>query len=403
MSDALQRIEGLQVRISSFLAEAALSVMGYGSLRPLPSPHLPIPGDVRCLADLWDHVESIPRRHRDESAFRSTIRVAKGDLWRKWADQYTRLARNGPAPPGFERIEGLVMGPPRAPLHALFRPPQPTKPIVIVAHGFFDSKLSRYLLFTAEALVRLGIGVLAPDMRWHGCLLSRDWLPTLGIEEGLDLLEWGRWLQRRHPGHPVGLVGFSLGALDVIHAFSHDPAAEILQAGGIAVSPPASLRQTLRTLDQRARLVDLGLNAFLRRFFQNALTVRMKELGLDVSGRGVFARFLEWMGSHRALGSDLTAARLLGRADLLPLLQCCRRPLLVLASDNDPVYLERTAIPLAEGARDNPFVRVIETSGGGHIGQLGTYPQWMADVFNQFFGLAPQVAGGEIRPGMPGA
>jgi hypothetical protein len=41
----------------------------------------------------------------------------------------------------------------------------------------------------------------------------------------------------------------------------------------------------------------------------------------------------------------------------------------------------------------NAFVRVIETPGGGHIGQPGIYPQWMAEILNQFFSLAPGVSG----------
>ena len=396
-------LERLGLAITSLLSEAGLSLMGCRPLPPLPSPRLPVPNGMHTLEELWGQVESVPRQDREESGFASTIRVAKGDMWRRWADQVPGMAGIGPAPSGFARVQGARLAPGRAPLHALFHPPGSSGPTVIVVHGLYDSKLSHYVLLTATALVRHGWGVLVPDMRWHGELLLRDWLPSLGIEEGLDLLEWGRWVQRQHPGRPVGLVGFSLGALDVVHALSHDAAGEVLRAGGIAVCPPASLHRTLQTLDGKARVTELGRNAFLRKFFQTALRIRTGRLGLDGSSQGLFGRFLEWLAAHGAGGAGLTVSRLLDLADPLPCLPRCRRPLLVLASGNDSIYLERTADKLAEAARANPFVRVIETPGGGHIGQLGTYPQWMADILYQLFSLGPEAVAGSVSPpGLPG-
>ena len=384
-------VERLRIAWSALFSEVALSLMGYGPLRALPTPRIATPSGIARLEDLWLHIERIPREDRHESAFASTIRVAKGDLRRKLSDQLAGMAGVGPTPWDFQAIHE-AMPSPRAPLHALFRTPVATRPIVIVVHGLYDSKLSRYVVLLADALVRQGFGILLPDMRWHGRLLSRDWLPTLGIEEALDLLEWGQWLQRSLPGCPVGLLGFSLGALDVIHAISREASAEVLQAGGIAVSPPASLRRTLQTLDQRARLSDLGLDAFLRMFFQEALGTRMKALGVNGKGEGLFVRLLNWLVGRLALEPDLTTARFLDLADPHSLLPACRRPLLVLASRNDPIYREQTGGTLVEKAKGNPFVRVIETPGGGHTGQPGCYPQWMADVLNQFYSLTPGVS-----------
>jgi predicted alpha/beta-fold hydrolase len=396
-------LERVGLAITSLLSEAGLSLMGCRPLHPLPPPLLPVPDSIHTLEALWRQVEAVPRQDREESGFTSTIRVAKGDMWRRWADQVPGMAGIGSAPSGFAHVQVTTLAPGRAPLHALFHPPGSSGPTVIVIHGLYDSKLSRYILLTATALVRHGWGVLVPDMRWHGELLSRDWLPSLGIEEGLDLIEWGRWVQRQHPDRPVGLVGFSLGALDVVHALSHDAAGEVLRAGGIAVCPPAPLHRILQTLDRKARVAELGRNAFLRRFFQTALRIRTRRVGLDGSSQGLFGRFLEWLAAHGASGAGLTASRLLELADPLPLLPRCCRPLLVLASGNDSIYLERTAGRLAEAASANPFVRVIEIPGGGHIGQIGTYPQWMADILSQFFSLGTEAVAGSVpTPGLPG-
>ena len=391
MDKTPRTVERLRIAWSALFSEIALSLMGYGPLRALPPPRIAPPSGIARLEDLWLHIESIPREDRHESAFTSTIRMARGDLRRKLSDQLAGMAGVGPTPRDFQVIHE-AMPSPRAPLHALFHTAGPARPIVIVVHGLYDSKLSRYVALLADVLVRQGLGVLVPDMRWHGRLLSQDWLPTLGIEEALDLLEWGQWLQRSLSGCPVGLLGFSLGALDVIHAISREASAEVFQAGGIAVSPPASLGRTLQILDERARLSDLGLDAFLRMFFQEALGTRMKALGLDGDGERLFVRLLNWLVGRLAMGPDLTTARFLDLADPHSLLPACRRPLLILASRYDPIYREQTSATLVEKAKGNPFVRVIETPGGGHMGHPGCYPQWMADILNQFYGLTPDVS-----------
>lgn len=391
MDAARGGFERARIRLSALAAEAALSLMGYTSLRALPAPRLAVPHDLAHPADLWRQIDAIPREQRDESAFTSTIRMTKRDVWRKLADQVAGMAGVGPTPRHLQVIQA-AMPSGRAPLHALFNPPEASRPWVIVVHGLYDSKLSRYAVLLAQALIRQGFGVLLPDMRWHGCLLSRAWLLTLGLEEALDLLEWGRWLQRSHPGHPIGLLGFSLGGLDVIHALSQVEAGEVLQAGGIAISPPASLRGALDTLDGAASFWTLGLDAVLRRFFQGALGTRMRALGIGRNGPGGFARFLDWLVSRLTRGPDFTVAGFLDLADPGSRLPVCQRPLLMLASRNDPIYREPTAARLVEQAKGNPLVRVIETPGGGHIGQPGIYPQWMADVLQQFFRLAPGVS-----------
>jgi len=379
------------IGLSALAAEATLTLTGYTSLRPLPPPRLALPHDVPHLDDLWRQIDAIPREQRDESAFASTIRMTKNDVWRKLADQVTGMAGIGSTPRHLQAIH-VAMPSGRAPLHGLFSLPEAARPFVILVHGLYDSKLSRYAVLLAQALVRQGFGVLLPDMRWHGCLLSRDWLPTLGLEEAQDLLEWGRWLKRGHPAHPIGLLGCSLGGLNVIHALSRVEAGEVLQAGGIAISPPASLRVTLDTLDRAASFWTLGLDAVLVRFFQRALETRMRALGIGRNRTKRFARFLDWRVSRLARGPEFTTSRFLDLADPCSVLPACQLPLLLLTSGNDPIYRMPTAAHLVEKTKGNSRVHVIETPGGGHIGQPGIYPQWMAEVLNQFFSLAPGVA-----------
>jgi predicted alpha/beta-fold hydrolase len=370
-----------------------LVLLGAGcTLHPLPNPVVaacPAPD----VAHLWNCISDIPRPARMESGFRSTVRA--GSIVRKSKDQDAGTACDGDAPPGFTRLDGIAMGGGRPPLHALFAPPAESRPIVIVVHGLFDSKLSRYVWITADLLRREGFGVLAPDMRWHGCLLDPAWLPTLGIREGGDLVAWAAWLRREHPGHPIGLVGFSLGGLAVLHALGEQEAAAVLDAGVIAISPAAALTRTVAALDSKAFFLDSGFTSVPRWSFRHYLRQRLKPLSVPEQG-GVFASFLQWLARQDPLGSGVTVEEFLKLADPAPMVAASRRPVLILTAANDPIISMAGSVELTLAARRNGYARVIETPYGGHIGQPGLYPEWMSALLATFFRLAPAVPPGPV-------
>lgn len=400
-----------------------LAVLGSGctGLRPLPGPRLaPCRADAdgqelwRCLDDVDRLVGAgIARPQPRESAYRSTTRIANGDLWRRFGDQTPERACGGVIPPGFVRIpngeEKEQMEPPggaRAPLHAYFHRPRPGMPTIIVVHGLYDSKHSRFVRFTAELLAAQGFGVLAPDMRWHGCLLR--WLPTLGIEEGQDLVAWREWLRTQAPESPVGLIGFSLGALDVVRALALDARGEIFRAGGIVISPPASLPLTLVRLDDPPSFADHGGLLFIRDYFLTSLRRRMRTLAAGPAGpAGItapdprserpFADFLVWLARQPLFPPGTTPESLLGLADPRPQLARIRRPLVLVASRRDPIFSELAFLDLQAAAAGNPSLHFLATTDGGHIGQLGTYPRWTAELLNRFFLASPGVADGSPR------
>jgi predicted alpha/beta-fold hydrolase len=380
------------------LLGACLLLAGCAGLRPLPSPRLAPCAAVRTAPELWrclDEIDprlgaGVARAQPRESAYRSTARVVNGDLRRKLADQDPGRSCRGPIPEGFVAVDETPAETARAPLHAYFKPPRPGMPTVIVVHGLYDSKHSRYVRLTATFLARQGLGVLAPDMRWHGCLLA-GWLPTLGIEESRDLLAWQGWLHRRSPASPVGLIGFSLGSLDVVHALAADATGELFRAGGVVVSLPAGLAASLTQLDDPPYVSDYGMQSFIRRFFQSALRHRMETLHLPAHGDRPFATFLAWLVRQPVFPAGTTAENLLARAEPVPHLSRVRRPLLLVASRRDPVLSQMGLADLRRTVAGNPEIRLLETTDGGHIGQPGTYPQWMADLLVRFFLAAPAV------------
>ena len=411
----------------AFIEELGLAALGIEPLAPLaPVGFKPPDGSLHSAhapsaGRFWDLVASNApgsSGEKGESAFRSTMRVARGDLARKYADQLpSRAGRilNGAGDDlehraGFSRVAADDTD--GAPLRGFIHPPLPGHPIVLLVHGLFDSKRSGYIRIVAEAFAAGGFGVFVPDMRWHGELLSPDWPATLGIVEGADLVAWGAWIARRYPSrtgipglashadHPIGLVGFSLGALNVIHALAHSGASDIFRAGGIVFSPPANLDRTRRVLDVPASFFELGMESFLIGFFQQAMAQRMGDLvradepAPRASAPGLFTRFLEWLAPRMRLAG---VGELLRMADPLAKLADCRRPLLLVTGANDPIYRSPTAPDFAAASAESDWVRAIETPHGGHIGHLGCYPDWCAGLFGRFFSLSNTVVDAAAR------
>jgi len=387
------------------LAVDLLLLAGCAGLKPLPTgPRAPAPGEIPPTLspeELWQRVEmDAPVPTRAESAWRSTTRMVGGDLSNKRRAQRQATACWEDPPAGFEVLDG-VKAPGAAPLFAYLHRGRPDRPLVFVLHGLYDSRNSLYVRRTAEALAARGFGVLVPDLRWHGCLLSEDWLPGLGVFEAQDLVAWSAHLRRElGTERPVGLLGFSLGGLAVIHALAREEAPEAFRAGGVTLSPPAALGRLLPRLEGPSWFADRGLLTLIDRGFRRYLEKRVKDQNIPVppelAGRP-FQAVLRHVGEKlfpAPVGSDA----ILRFTDPVPALRAARRPLLVLTAADDPLFGSTVAAELGAAAAGQSRVRVIETPHGGHIGQLGLYPDWTLSLLLRFFALAPAVGeGGQIR------
>lgn len=380
----------LALRATSRLGEAVLSLAGVPDLKPLPRPAPTGAGGaasapIRSAAELWAGLRSMERGPSTVGGVRATLGAVNGDVLRKQLDQRPDLAGRGTPAAGFTELHGVEVEPGRAPLFALYRAPQPGRPLLFVLHGLFDSKRSGYVLATAEWLAGLGFGVVAPDLRWHGPLLDLDHLPTLGLLEAEDLAAWSRHFEALFPGHPQGLIAFSLGTLTGAHALALPDASGRFRSGGVLVSPPGPLASALDLLDALplfARPLGSGLVPYLFRF---GLRERMRRLGLRAPRRLPFAAFLSEVARRRPLGDALSSSEILARGDHLPALARAARPLLLLCSEDDPIFPRPAPERLAEAAAGNPRVLVLPSPSGGHLGQLAIHRQWFADVVAHFF------------------
>lgn len=336
------------------------------TLGPLPPPE-----STACPpgVDVWTCIGE-PDDEDRESGFTSTMRIAKTDTFLRFANQYKSCACDRSPRKGFTRIEWPAERG-RAPLMGYFHEGAPGQPIIIVVHGLYDSNASKYIRVTADALATQSYGVLVPDMRWHGCLLNDDYLSTLGLEESHDLLHWAEVLHGRY-GRPVGAVGYSLGALDVVLAMAKDQA-NVLDRGAIAISPPANLAAVSERLDREPSLSRDGRASLLLSYFRRFIRTRLREMHVKPTATP-FSQYLA-VASER----DLLAA-----AEPSSRLKEVRGRLLIVTSSDDPV-LGSSPTEAFLRAPKGPQVRVIATRDGGHIGHVGRYPRWISNTVARFF------------------
>lgn len=339
------------------------------TLRPLPPPQHACT-DAATLPAVWSCIDGVPRTKRVESGFRSTTRIAT-DLRIRSRNQSLTGACFTKAPQGFTRVTEDITD--AAPLDAFYKAPEVGRPTIIVVHGIFDSRANRFMRVAARRLADSGYGVLVPDMRWHGCLYKDDFPSTLGILESGDLRRWSAWL-RAQGETDVGLLGFSLGALDVIHAVSAC-APDDFRAGAIAVAPPAHLEQVLTSLDTPPRF------SLIHKFMRRYLATRLRAGKIEWKNGALFGAYLENLAGRNLVGA--TKSEILQRAEPLPRVPEIAIPTLVLVAENDPLFGELVSDAWVSSATDS--VHVIETRTGGHIGQIGEQPQWFSSLITSFY------------------
>jgi predicted alpha/beta-fold hydrolase len=367
----------------ALLSCALLLLAGCAGLTafPIPTEHCEAHGS---LAELWQCVGK-PDLAPKESGLADTLRVANGDLTRRvLLNQSPSLACNRNPWSGFEHISRSFRDADR--LEAFVHTGDAAQPVILVIHGLYDSNSNRYVRYVASALADRGFGVVVPDMRWHGCLMS---LPsTLGIDESKDLLAWTLAIRDGAlipslGGRPVGMIGFSLGGLDVIDTMSLPDATRYFDAGAIAVSPPADLKRVLARLDRMRTPIGY--------YFRSTLRFRNHNLGIPFWAPRPFRAYLDWLVTHHVPSLGSTDGLLIA-AEPSQRLADVRRPLLIIASRNDPVLGRVASDALEAAAAPLTYVRVIATEEGGHIGVMGGDPPWFAKAMTTFFTNAGHVA-----------
>ncbi|HXE99256.1 MAG TPA: alpha/beta hydrolase [Solirubrobacterales bacterium] len=255
----------------------------------------------------------------------------------------------------------------------------PQRPGLILVHGLFSSRRFDYVRQIAvRAYYDWGFNVVALDLRSFGLTNLTSQAPTtVGWKEGEDVVAAGRYLKQLG-ATTVGALGISLGGSAVLGACHAEGAAEALDGGILAVSPPADVKAMAKRLSRR---LPLSHPAYpINRGFRAMLTSRIREAGwMSIND------FVDPIERVSAPYYGVEADELWRRASAKEHIADAGVPVLVLHPDDDRIIPVEHARMLAEAAKDNDLVRVWVLPGGGHGAIDAVDREWFYAVARGFF------------------
>ena len=254
------------------------------------------------------------------------------------------------------------------------------RPGVIVVHGLFTSSRFDYVRQIAvRAFYDWGFNVAAIDLRSFGMTELTSPAPTTaGWKEGEDILALARYMKGLG-STSVGTLGISLGASSVLGAAHPEGAAETLDGGVLAVSPPADPELAWQRL---AEPVPPGHPRYpLHAGFQAALTSRVR------SGRWPeeAADMTRAMAVVSAPYYKVSEEEIWRRARGMDHMDRVRTPLLVLHPEDDGIVKVEHARMLERASRGNEMVRVWTLPAGRHGILEAIDAAWTYGVYRAFF------------------
>jgi hypothetical protein len=254
------------------------------------------------------------------------------------------------------------------------------RPGLIVVHGLFTSSRFDYVRQIAvRAYYEWGFNVAAIDLRSFGMTELTSPAPTTaGWKEGEDILALARYLKKLG-STSVGALGISLGASGVLGAAHPEGAAEALDGGILAVSPPADPELAWQRL---AEPVPRSHPRYpLHAGFQAALTSRVRS-GRWPEEAEDMTRAMEVVSAPYY---DVEAEEIWRRARAMDHMGEVRTPLLILHPEDDHIVKVEHARMLEKAAKDNKMVRVWILPAGRHGILEAIDPIWTYAVYRDFF------------------
>lgn len=244
--------------------------------------------------------------------------------------------------------------------------PSPDAPVVVVCHGLEGSSRAGYVRGLMRELGRRGIGAVAINFR--GCSGEPNRLPRFYHSGDTGDLAWVvERLRAERPGRALGLCGFSLGGNVVAKYLGErgdDVPAEV--RAGAVVSVPFDLRMCAEALDAPGLMARVYRGRFLRRLRAKVAQKARLHPTLPLAAARRARTFLEFDEAVTApLHGFAGAHDYWARSSAGPLLPSVRRPLLVLAAEDDP-FVPAAALPRA-AALHNPHLVLEISPAGGHV------------------------------------
>jgi predicted alpha/beta-fold hydrolase len=254
------------------------------------------------------------------------------------------------------------------------------RPGLIVVHGLFTSSRFDYVRKIAvRAFYEWGFNVAAVDLRSFGVSDVTSSAPsTGGWKEGLDLIALGNYMKELG-STSVGTLGISLGASSVLGASHPEGAAEALDGGILAVSPPAVPK------DVWARIAEPVGRRHPRypihRAFEAALISRVRSGRWPPEAENM-ERVMEVVSApYYGVSADEIWRNSAARDHIAE----AKVPVLVLHPVDDPIIKVEQAELLADAAAGNDLVRVWTLPAGSHGLLEAADPDWTRAVYRRYF------------------
>ena len=283
-------------------------------------------------------------------------------------------------PPGWHPLERRRLDTPDGDFLDLdFTPdPAPDAPIVLVLHGLEGYIRRPYAAGVLSRLHDRGMRGVGLNFRGCGGEANRTARFYHAGDTG-DLAFVVEHLRRRHPGRPIGAIGFSLGG-NVVLKYLGERGADSPIGAAATICVPFDLAASSDRIS-RGFMGGLYTSYFLRSLRRK---VRAKKtlLGRVIdTGPALHARTLREFDD--ALTAPLhgfaDAADYYARSDARPFLARIRVPALLIQSRDDPIA-SPDAIP-REQVASNPHLVAAFAPGGGHVGFVQGETPWRASVY----------------------
>ena len=211
-----------------------------------------------------------------------------------------------------------------------------------------------------------GVGAVAINFR--GCSGEPNRLPRFyhSGDTG-DLAFVVDKLRAERPGRALGLAGFSLGGNVVAKYLGErgDAVPPEVRAGAV-VSVPFDLALCARNLDGPDVMARVYRERFLRRLRAKVAAKARTHAALPVAQARAARTFAEWDHQVTAPLHGFTSAEdYWTRSSAGPFLPSVKRPLLIVAAEDDP-FVPPEALPRAAAA-ENSLLQLEISREGGHV------------------------------------
>ena len=251
----------------------------------------------------------------------------------------------------------------------------PETPLVLLLHGLEGHTRKGYMVQTCLALADRRMR--AVGLNFRGC--SGEVNRAIRFYHSGETGDVGfiiALLRERFPNRPLMAIGFSLGGNVLLKYLGEQGAKNAAPlSAAVAVSVPYDLSAGADALE-RGGMVRLYAGYFLRSLFAK---VRAKQeilvnvLDLDAVFASATLREFDEAATTKLHGFA-DAEDYYRKSSSNRFIQSVRVPTLLIHSRDDP-FLPPAALPLSE-IEVNPFLSLILTESGGHVGFLEGGPPW---------------------------